>query len=144
MAEINWTLINDLHTKPHPLVNIVDGAEYCIVIDGKHDHSYVGEVLQEASTVHHILDLAGVPRGHGYSSNEAARTFLLLAETISLRERLDRIGAWHSRETGPAGMVGDYCNECGGTWPCDTNRMAEGIYVDDDEAALALPEVGDE
>src|SRR5574339_911724 len=131
MAEINWDLINDLHTKPHPLVNIVDGAEYCTVVDGKHDHSYVGEFLQEASTAHHILDLAGVPRGHGYSSDVDARVYLLADERNSLRERLDRIASWHSRESGPAGMVGDYCNECGGTWPCDTRRMAEGTYVDE-------------
>lgn len=45
-------------------------------------------------------------------------------------ERLDRIRAWHARETGPAGMVGDYCTECDRRWPCDTARMAEGTYED--------------
>jgi hypothetical protein len=51
-------------------------------------------------------------------------------EPVPLGERLDRIISWHSRETGPGGMVGDYCVECGNHWPCDTRRMAEGSYED--------------
>lgn len=58
-----------------------------------------------------------------------ART--LLQQLLNGRERLDRIISWHSRETGPGGMVGDFCNECGHVWPCDTRRMAEGTYEDD-------------
>lgn len=54
----------------------------------------------------------------------------LLAEYA---ERLDRIASWHSRETGPAGMVGDFCTECQQRWPCDTRRMAEGTYVDEED-----------
>ncbi len=45
-------------------------------------------------------------------------------------EQLSRIETWHSREAGPAGMVGDNCNECGLPWPCDTRLMATGQYVD--------------
>ena len=52
----------------------------------------------------------------------------LLDEVLTVGERLDWIGRWHSRETG---TVGDYCTEWGHTWPCDTRRMAEGTYVDD-------------
>lgn len=48
--------------------------------------------------------------------------------------RLARIESWHSRETAPAGMVGDWCNECDRRWPCDTWRMANGTYQDDDPA----------
>lgn len=49
-------------------------------------------------------------------------------------QRLARIETWHSRETGPAGTVGDYCNECGQPWPCDTWRMASGTYVDEEDS----------
>lgn len=47
--------------------------------------------------------------------------------------RLQRIAAWHSRGTLPGGMVYDYCIECDNVWPCDTRRMADGTYPDDDE-----------
>lgn len=47
-------------------------------------------------------------------------------------ERLSRISGWHARETAPGGMVGDYCIECGHRWPCDTRKMADGTYVDED------------
>lgn len=47
-----------------------------------------------------------------------------------LKERLDRIIAWHTREQGPHGMVGSYCVECGTLWPCDTRQMAEGTHVE--------------
>ena len=128
MAEINWTLINDLRGKPHPLINH-DPARF--PAHARCDSIGCGEIVGEARIAHHLLDLAGIPRGHGYSSDIDARTYLLLAEVIDLRERLDRITGWHSRETGPGGMVGDFCNECGHVWPCDTQRMAEGTYVDE-------------
>lgn len=133
---INWTLINHLATKPHKHLNIVEGADYGAMIDGKFDHcsNGVAEVLQEARTVHHLLDMAGIPEGHGYSAYVDARAYLLLAEVLNLRERLARIADWHSRETGPAGTVGDYCVECGERWECDTRRMAEGTYVDEPAA----------
>ncbi len=50
------------------------------------------------------------------------------------QERLGRISDWHSRETGAAGMVGDYCVECGLHWPCDTRKLADGTYVDDEDS----------
>lgn len=59
----------------------------------------------------------------------------LLSSAFEAGDRLQRISAWHSRETAGGGMVGDYCNECGHPWPCDTNRIAEGTYVDPDEAS---------
>lgn len=125
---INWQLINDLATKPHPMLNIRDD-------DHGHDCCpYVGEVLQSARSAHHLLDLAGVPHGNGYSQHVDVRTYLLLCEVLHLRERLVRIATWHSRETGPAGTVGDLCSECGGRWSCDTHRMATGDYVDTEES----------
>ena len=54
----------------------------------------------------------------------------LVRINVNARERLDRIATWHARETGPGGMVGDYCTECGEHWPCDTRRMADGTHED--------------
>lgn len=59
----------------------------------------------------------------------------LLRRLLDASERLGRIGGWHARETGPAGMVGDYCVDCGHVWPCDTRRMAEGTYSDEEEVS---------
>lgn len=56
----------------------------------------------------------------------------LLSLAFDAGDRLQRIGAWHSRETGPGGMVGDCCTECGNPSPCDTRKMADGTYVDSD------------
>lgn len=125
---VNFDLIHSLSSKPHPLLNIrTDGHQHdCCPWDG--------EVFQEARNVHHLLDLAGVPHGTGYFQDLDARAYLLLVEVLALRERLDRISRWHARETGPAGTVGDYCTECGDGvwWPCDTRRLVDGTYVDED------------
>jgi hypothetical protein len=48
-------------------------------------------------------------------------------------DRLQRIAAWHSRETAEGGLAGDYCNECGYRWPCETWRMADGTHEDLEE-----------
>ncbi|MDP8971211.1 MAG: hypothetical protein M3N52_12100 [Actinomycetota bacterium] len=55
----------------------------------------------------------------------------LLSAAFEAGDRLQRISTWHSRETGPAGTVGDYCSECGRASPCDTRRMADGTLVED-------------
>ncbi len=57
----------------------------------------------------------------------------LLSSAFDAGDRLQRIAAWHSRETGAGGMVGDYCTECGNRWPCDTRRLADGTYQDADQ-----------
>ena len=54
----------------------------------------------------------------------------LLSDAFEAGDRLQRIVAWHSRESAHGGLVGDYCMECGHRWPCDTRRMADGTYVD--------------
>lgn len=54
----------------------------------------------------------------------------LLSAAFDAGDRLQRIAAWHARETAPGGMVGDFCTECGTRWPCDTRRMADGTYED--------------
>lgn len=127
--EINFTLLADLSTKPHPLLNRSPECRFMCVTHNE-DH-WVGEVVQEARNSHHLLDLIEIPQGRGYSSDLDARMYRAIRELIGLRERLARISGWHSRETGPAGMVGDFCVDCGSRWPCDTRRMADGSYVDD-------------
>lgn len=119
--EVNFALIESLKDRDHPLANIK--AETPDLPLG------VGEVLMEARISHHLLDLAGVPnenRESHYSTDLDARVWLLLDTVITLRERVDRVRAWHSRETGEAGTVGDFCNECGARWPCATRQLLDG------------------
>lgn len=52
----------------------------------------------------------------------------LLRAAFDAGDRLQRIAAWHSRETANGGLVGDYCVECGNRWPCETRRMADGEH----------------
>ena len=130
--EINWTLIQHLTSKPHKHLNIVAGAEYFVEIDGVRHASYDGEVMQEARAVQHLCDMAGIPEGHGDDAHIDARVYRLLTQTLHLRHQLERIATWHSRVSGPHGMVGDLCVECGLTWPCDTRRMADGTYKDEE------------
>jgi hypothetical protein len=123
-AGVNWELLKELYDKPHPLIRDIDtsGLHYGVV-----------EVLLEAKAVHHLLDLADVPQGYSLDTSAIdGRTLLAVRGVMTLRERLARISGWHARETGPAGTVGDYCTECGHRWPCDSRRMADGVYVDDE------------
>jgi hypothetical protein len=135
-SDVNWPLIRELATRPHKHLNIKSDCQFTCVTHGN-DH-WISEVEQEARTCHHLLDLAGVPEGKGYSAHVDARTWLLFDEVTMLRNRLDRIAGWHSRESGPAGTVGDYCNECGNHWPCETSRMAGDTYDD------KYPDLGDD
>ena len=131
---INWTLIQDLAEKQHKHLNVVEGAQYGLMVDGEFSSASNGvtEVMCEARAVQHLCDLAGVPEGKGaYSPHIDARVYLLVAEVLELRDRLSRISAWHSRTTGPMGTFDDPCNECGERHPCDTRRMADGTYEDD-------------
>ncbi len=123
-AVINWALLGELHTKPHPNMDHVPPSD--LPLDTL-------EVLQEALAAQHLLDLAGIPLGERlYDRDLDARVFLAVTEISALRERLDRLGGWHERETGPAGTVGTLCIECGRPWPCDSRRMAEGTYTEDE------------
>jgi hypothetical protein len=126
---INYSLLTQLADKPHPLLNIADDFERQL---RETPTAWLGEVFTQARTVHHLLDLIGIPQqasGH-YSSDLDSRTWLAINEIINLRGQLDRITAWHSRETADGGMVGDYCTECGERWPCETRRMADGSHED--------------
>lgn len=132
--DINFDLLSSLQLKPHPHQTAGDPAL----------PTGVGEILTEALVCQHLLDMAGVPYEKGYRGDVDARTFLLVAEVLDLRSRLDRMAHWHSRETAPGGMVGDFCIECGHTWPCDSHELAIGQYRDEDEATTAEPSEGDE
>ncbi|HEU0252831.1 MAG TPA: hypothetical protein VFR12_07330 [Pyrinomonadaceae bacterium] len=66
----------------------------------------------------------------------------LLSTAFDAGDRLQRISAWHSRETADGGLVGDYCNECDRRWPCDTRRIADGTYTDDDQPTPAVDPAG--
>lgn len=131
--EINWKLIERLSTKPHKHLNIVEGAQYGAMIDGKFEDccNGINELMQEARNVHHLLDLAGIPEGKGYRADIDARTYLAIRRIQDAEERLERIADWHSRMSGPGGTFDDYCNECREPWPCATRAMAEGNYVGD-------------
>ena len=122
-ADMNWELLKELHDRPHSLLNndvqIPEGLPLGWV-----------EMFYEVRAAHHLLDFAGVPRGYGMDTRAIdSRTLLAARAMNTLRERLARISSWHARETGPAGTVGDYCTECGHRWPCDTQKMADGVYA---------------
>lgn len=132
---INWGLLTRLAGKTHKHLNInAECSQY--TCQHGHDHSPgTEEVLQEARTVQHLCDIAGVPEGDGYSAHVDARVFQLMTMYNQVAERLARIGDWHSREAWEGGLVGDHCRECGQMWPCDNRKMAEGTYVDPDETS---------
>ena len=131
-ADMNWELINELAARPHPLVN----NEW--QPPAVEDPGWLIEMFHEMRAVHHLLDLIGVPPGYSDDTRDiASRVLVAVRGMMTLRERLVRISGWHARETGPAGTVGDYCTECGHRWPCDSRRMADGVYADEEEAGHA-------
>lgn len=128
--DINFTLLERLAEKPHPLLNIADDFEAQI---REVPIAWTAEVFIQARTAHHLLDLAGIPQRverSVYASDLDARTWQLVISRKELQERLDRIAAWHARKTADGGMVGDYCVECDEIWPCETRRMADGSHKD--------------
>jgi hypothetical protein len=56
-AAINGSLLEVLHKKPHPLLNIADDFEAQI---RDTPLAWTGEVFQMARTAHHLLDLRQV------------------------------------------------------------------------------------
>jgi len=136
---VNWEILRELAEKPHPLYDpfalialLMKPHPGPVTIPGI-TASNVVEALDDVLVSHHLLDLIGVPHGLSLDTrNLDARVLLAVRGHMALGERLDRVAGWHQRETGPAGMVGDYCTECGHRWPCDTRRMADGTYADDD------------
>jgi hypothetical protein len=85
------------------------------------------ELGMEAENAQQLLDFVGIPdgspQGKGDVDWRVAETVLRLMEA---GQRLSAIASAHARETGPAGMVGDYCIECERRWPCPTYLWANG------------------
>ena len=121
MDDNDWALINHLRGKPHPNLPPVDFDPELPL--------GVGEVLQEARVVQHLLDLAGIPRGKGYSADIDARVVQLLRHA----QRLDRIEAMHQPDRNCDGHGGNsgYCVECEWAWPCATAEVASGERDDE-------------
>jgi hypothetical protein len=133
-SDVNFDLLGQLATRAHPLLNIADDHEAQI---RELPIAWTAEVIQEARTVHHLLDIAGItqrnpdPDRHGRYLNVDARTYLAIRALGELQDRIARISRWHHRETGDGGTVGDFCVECERRWPCDTRKMADGTYADE-------------
>jgi hypothetical protein len=138
-SEVNWELLKELAERPHPLYDpfrlialLMQNHPGPVAIEGI-TASNIVEGLDNILVSHHLLDLIGVPHGLSIDTRTLdARVLLAVRGHMNLGERLDRIAGWHARETGPAGMVGDFCTECGHRWPCGTRRAADGNYADDD------------
>lgn len=140
-SEVNWELLKELAEKPHPLYDpfrlitlLMADHPQPVTVPGLTASNLV-EALDDVLVSHHLLDLIGVPHGYGIDTRDiSARTLVAVLGHMELDKRLDRIAGWHARETGQPGTVGDYCICCGDRWPCDTRRMADGTYVDEDDA----------
>lgn len=137
-GEVNWKLLQGFAVRPHKHLNIVDDGEYGVMVDGVFDAGChgIGEVMQEARTVQHLCDLAGIPEGRGDSAHVDARVYLVIQRLLERGERLERIASWHSRESGGGGTVGSFCVDCGHVWPCDTRKMADGTWTEGDDEAM--------
>lgn len=127
---IDFELLAQLATKPHPLLNIWD--DFAAQLD-EGPIEWTREVFQEARTAHHLLDLAGIPAVQGYASDLDARVYIAIQRIQQLDARLARIASWHRRVTSPGGVTHDECSECGWTWPCPTWRQAEPRGIVDAE-----------
>lgn len=124
---INWVVLTELADKPHPLLNIAEDFEKQI---RETPLAWMREVFTEARTVHHLLDMVGIPHGQAYAQDLDARTYLAIAEILKMRRQLDRITSWHSQAVEDEGMISGLCNECGDPHPCETRRMANGSHED--------------
>lgn len=96
-----------------------------------------GELTRLAQTLAAFRDtppgqtIAATATADGGAAHLTYGDLFAIYETASAaNERLERIASWHSRETADGGMVGDYCNDCGQRWPCETRQMADGTHED--------------
>lgn len=121
---INWDLLTELSTKAHPLITIWPNFEAQI---REMNLAWVAEVFTEARTAHHLLDMAEIPPGRGYSSHLDARTWLAVEKLIESDVRLGMIADFHHREEGTGGLVGVNCTECDQPWPCATYKIATTV-----------------
>ena len=70
-GEVDWSVLEDLAFKPHPLVNNGWTAP-------DPDTHYAGEMFAEIRNAHHLLDRAGVPHGYSMDTRDIDCRVLLL------------------------------------------------------------------
>lgn len=118
----DWKLIDSLKQRPHPYLN--DDEKVCEGLP-----IGVQEILMEARVAHHLLDLAGIPRGEGYSADLDARVVLLMRRAM----RTPRLAEMHQPDRDCDGRGGNsgFCVECGWAWPCATYETASGERDDE-------------
>jgi hypothetical protein len=87
---IDYDLLSVLQGKPHPLLNIMDDVEKQI---RECPWEWTAEVMSQARSAHHLLDMAQVPRGRGCSSDLDSRVYLAVTELIGLRRRVEQAPA---------------------------------------------------
>lgn len=123
-------MLESYRKRPHPL----DPPLF-------NEHNSLSTV-ERARSVHHLLDLAGIPQDTGTKGALDARVFWLVRHHSGLQEILSRLRMWHSQGPGGAGMVSGYCVECGNVWPCDTSQLIDGDYQDDKTPSVGGEETG--
>jgi hypothetical protein len=105
------------------------------------DRAQADETVDDATRLHRLAHVAAtfreVPPGAymiAYATEDGGVngvTYGDIAAVVRInidgRERLERIATWHVRESGAR-----RCTECGHVWPCDTRRMADGTWTEED------------
>ncbi len=84
--EIDYDVLAALATRTHPLLNIADDWHQQVL---ETPEAWIGEVLFQARSVYHLLDMAQIPQGRGYSSDLDSRTYLAVMELIDLRKQVE-------------------------------------------------------
>ena len=124
---VNTALLLALRAKDHPLL-----AMHPDDVNLPHD---AGDVLIEARSAHHLLDMIGVPQGDGLDTNLDARTWRAAMRLLQLSERLSQITQLHHPRSDPLRGGMDRCVACDLRWPCKTYAMATGTYEEANERA---------
>jgi hypothetical protein len=120
LTDADWKLLEHLKDKPHPLIREIPLPD--------DPFGGIGEILQSVKVAHHLLDLAGVPRGKIYSAYLDSRVLLLARQA----HRLQRLADMHQPDRNCDGCGGNsgYCVECELPWPCASAQVASGEQDD--------------
>jgi len=82
--EIDYDLLEKLAVRTHPLLHIADDWHQQVLDTPE---AWIGEVLYQARSAHHLLDMAQIPHGRGYASDLDSRTCLAVLELIDRRRQ---------------------------------------------------------
>lgn len=74
-GEVDWSVLADLYERPHPLVNNAWTPP-------DPDTHHAMEMFCELRAAHHLLDMAGVPEGHGLDTRDVSSRLLLLVLAV--------------------------------------------------------------